>query len=100
MIKLLEYHILPLKSASTFITVFIVFEIDKFHEYYECFNRNPILQHEDGYFKYFAYLEDCNSVKGLILDLEDLKNNVGLKSNFSEERRLLAIIESLANFWH
>lgn len=107
MIKILElnYKTVPSKSTETYIDLKLVFTVSIDTDYYSCFKylsegHDPKLSREDNWFTLHTYLEDCNSTRGLIADLEDLQKGIKPKSMFDIDCRLHRIVKCLINFWH
>ena len=105
-INYLAYKIVPSESTDTYIEVWLEFYVDKQQSYYVGFDKltkdefNPQLTYKGDYFNFHSYLEDCNTVRGVIKDLEELQQNIKPKSVFDLEARLLRCIKTLISFWH
>ena len=102
----LEHKTVPSQSTKTYIEVWLEFYVDKQQFHYPSFDKltkdeiNPQLTYKEDYFYFHSYLEDCNTVRGVIKDLEELKLNIKPKSVFDIEVRLLRCIKTLISFWH
>ena len=105
MIEQLEYKIIPSESTETYIDLTVQFDLDKKSKYYCCFDfwsddiNNPVeYLHSTGWFKLHIFVEDCNTVKGCIIDLQELQENIVPKSMFDTNCRLHRIITTLLCF--
>lgn len=102
----LEYKTVPSESTETYIELWLKFSVDKQQSYYAAFDKltkdefNPQLTYKGDYFYFSSFLEDCNTVRGVIKDLEELQKNIKPKSVFDLETRLLRCIKTLISFWH
>jgi hypothetical protein len=107
----LDYKVVPSQSTETYIELAFIFEVNKHNDYISCFNsltddvinqHLSIIDHTENTVKYlyFGYLENCNTVLGVIEDIKELQNNIKPKSMFDIECRIYRLIKTLIGFWH
>lgn len=97
----LKFKVSPSKSWGTCIELTLVFEITnlEYRKRFEEFVSIGLIENvREGVYKYSDKVQHCNTILGVIADLQELKDGIEPKCDYVVEARYQSLLQTLFKF--
>ena len=97
----LKFKVLPSKSWGTVIDLTVKFEITnlEYRKRFEEFVSIGLIEHvREGVYKYSDKVQHCNTILGVIEDLQELQDGIEPKCDHVVEAQYQKLMQTLFNF--